>query len=734
MANNQQFKIPESISQNQFFIGFKDNVLSKIAKNPDLGLAFGMVLILALLIIPLPTFVLDLFLTINIAIAVLILMISVYLTKPLDFSSFPAVLLITTLFRLGLNVASTRLILGDAQAGDIINAFGNFVVGGDFVVGIIIFLILLIINFVVIIKGSTRIAEVAARFTLDALPGKQMSIDADLNAGYIDEQTAKKRREELTNETDFYGSMDGAAKFIKGDAIAGIIITAINLIGGFVIGMLQMDMDFTTALSTFSILTIGDGLVSQIPALLISVSGGLVVTRSGSSEKLDRQISSQFGKDPKPLGVAAVVLLFMGLLPGFPFIPFFFFALASGSAAYFRIKAIKDEAENKLRQEIMDAEKSEKSTEEKPVEELLKVDPIEIELGYSLISMVDETQGGDVFKRITNVRKQLAQELGIIIPPVRVRDNLQLEAEKYIIKIRGNDVAENKIYPNLLLAMNPGTAEGEIQGITVTEPVFGLPATWISPNQRENAEILGFTVVEPATVLITHLTELLRRNADKLLTRQDVKLLIDNLKDDYPALLDEVKPDVLPLSLIQKVLQNLLVENIPIRDLPIVIESLLEYSKVTQNSDVLTEYVRHSLSESIKKIFEDQNGVIHAIGIDPALEHELTKALQENQTGNISATMGLSPNKIQNIFQSLSDSIDDITVVGHLPTIICSAQIRPYFYRMIKSQYPMVSVISYTEIPSDTEIEIVSTIRGNKQQELPENTQNQFAGFEFENS
>jgi flagellar biosynthesis protein FlhA len=720
MADNNQLSrsggngVLADLKNSNFANTLQHKVLPKFASNQDFGLAAGVVLILALLIVPIAPFLLDLFLTVSIGIAVLILLIAVYLERPLDFSAFPAILLLTTLLRLGLNVASTRLILGDAEAGEIIKAFGDFVIGGNYVVGLIIFIILLVINFVVVIKGSTRIAEVAARFTLDALPGKQMSIDADLNAGYIDEQMAKTRREELTSESDFYGSMDGAAKFIKGDAIAGIIITLVNLIGGFTIGMMQRDMDFSTALSTYTMLTIGDGLVSQIPSLLISVAGGLVVTRSGSKEKLDAQIGKQFGAQSRPLAVASVVLVGMALLPGFPVAPFLILSSIAGLISYIRSRAIKNESEQKLRLELQEADEAEK-VEEKPVEDLLKIDPIEIELGYSLIAMVDETQGGDVFKRITNVRRQLATEFGIIIPPVRVRDNLQLEPESYVIKIRGNEITRNKLYPQLLLAMNPGTAEGEIEGVEVTEPVFGLPATWVSNNQRENAEIMGFTVVEAATVLTTHLTEILRRNADKLLTRQDTRHLIDNLKDDYPALIEEVKPEVLQLSIIQKVLQSLLKESVPIKDLPVILESLLEYVKITQNTDVLTEYVRHNLGEVIKKIHEDQNGVIHAIGIDPGLESNMTKSLATNNDSSVSPSMGLPPQYVSEILDSLKNSIDEITVAGHLPLVICSAQIRPYFYRMISASYPMVSVISYTELPAESEVEILTSVKMDEQ-------------------
>lgn len=701
MAKNRQL----AIMNNPTVSKVKDTVGPIAKNNKDILLAGGILMVIGLLIIPLPPFMLDMFLALSLGISVLILLISVYMRAPLEFSSFPTVLLISTLFRLGLNVASTRLILGEAHAGNIIEAFGTFVIKGNYVVGVIIFIILLVINFIVVIKGSTRIAEVSARFTLDALPGKQMSIDADLNAGYIDEQTARKRRDELSRESDFFGAMDGAAKFIKGDAIAGMIITAVNIIGGFAIGILQFDMPFAEAAATYTILTIGEGLVAQIPSLLVSVAGGLVVTRSAGTDNLDAELTTQFASKPKPLAITAVGLITVSLLPGFPFIPFFFLAMILAGLAFYRYKKIKEEAEEALVQELQTAEEP-KKIEEQPVEELLKVDPVEIELGYSLIQLVDETQGGDVFKRITNVRRQLATELGIILPPVRVRDNLQLEPEEYVVKIRSNELARNKLFPNMLLAMNPGNADGTLSGMDVTEPVFGLPATWINMNERENAEIMGYTVVEAATVLTTHLTELLRRNADKLLTRQDVKHLIDNLKDEYPAVLEEISTEGLQLSVIQKVLQNLLSESIPIRDLPMILEALLEYSKVTKNVDVLTEYVRHNLSETIKKLFQDSNGVIHAIALDPHIEDRMTSALQANGGSNLAPSLGLSPEYLQMMNKSLTDAIDEITIAGYLPLIICSAQVRPYLYRMIHNSFPMVNVISFTELPADTDIEI----------------------------
>ncbi len=704
MANNNQIAATSAPMQQR--------ILGLFSKNPDMLLAAGVLVIMALLLIPLPPFLLDLLLALNITISVLTLLISLYLLKPLDFSSFPTILLITTLFRLGLNVASTRLVLSNGYAGNIIEAFGSFVIQGNYIVGFIIFIILVVINFIVIIKGSTRIAEVTARFTLDALPGKQMSIDADLNAGYIDEQTARQRREQLTKEADFFGSMDGAAKFIRGDAIAGLIISGINILGGFAIGILQMGMAFEESATKFTTLTIGDGLVSQIPSLLISVAAGLVVTRSASSNQLDIELGKQYGYKPKPLFIVSLVLLLIAIIPGFPFFPFFILSVGSGILGWLRYQQIKKEvAEEKSIENTKLMENS--KPVETPVEETLKIDPIELELGYNLISLVDESQGGDIFKRITNIRKQLAQELGIILPPVRVRDNLQLDPEEYIIKIRGNEIARNKLYPNLMLAMNPGTAEGKLSGVQVTEPVFGLPATWIAYNERENAEIRGFTVVESATVLSTHITELLKRNADKLLTRQEVKKLVDNLESTQKVLLDEMQSEGLNLATIQKVMQNLLIEGIPIRDLPKIIESLLDYYKITKNTDVLTEYVRHNLGEVIRKLYQDEKGVVHVIALDPNLEDIMTQQLQNNSQMAVSASLGLPPAIIQDVNQKLSDSIDEVTILGYMPVVICSAQVRPYFFRMIHSQFAMVAVISYTELPADTDIEVHSSLKIN---------------------
>ncbi len=674
----------------------------------DALIAFGIIAIMGLLLIPLPPFMLDVMLSVSILLSVLILMTSLYIRSPLDISIFPTILLVMTLFRLGLNIASTRLILSEATAGDIIAAFGSFVIGGNFVVGIIIFIILVIINFVVIIKGSGRIAEVTARFTLDALPGKQMSIDADLNAGFIDEASARKRRSELNQESEFYGAMDGAAKFVKGDAIAGLIITAVNIIAGIAIGVFQRDMDVSSAMSTYTILTIGDGLVSQIPALLISVAAGLVVTRSASGEQLETELGDQFANNPRTLYFTAGAAGLFSLLPGFPMLPFLVLGAGMGALGYYRQRTIQQEAEENLRQELAKAD-SAKKPEEKPVEDLLTIDPIELELGYSLIPLVDEVQGGDLFKRITNIRRQLATELGIVIPPVRVRDNLQLEAEQYILKVRGNQVAANKVYPGMLLAMNPGSAQGEVQGIRVTEPVFGLPATWLPSSERENAEIMGFTVVEPEAVISTHLTEMLRNYADRILDRQAVKQLLDHLKKDYAALVEEVSRETLPLGTLHKVLQAMLREGVPIRDLPLIIESLLDYASVTKNVDVLTEYVRHSLSDTIKRLYQDERGIVRAVSLAPRVEEVMTQALQNNSTAG-SASLGLAPDILRKLNDSITEAVDEISIAGYNPLIITSATVRPYLYRMIHTAFPSVSVISFTELPSDTEIDIIAQI------------------------
>jgi flagellar biosynthesis protein FlhA len=677
-------------------------VLRMFSQNTDVFLAIGVMLVLALMILPMPPFFLDILLTANITLAILILMVSMYIKSPLELSVFPGLLLIITIFRLSLNIASTRLILGQAYAGNVIDAFGSFVVQSNYVVGFILFLILVMIQFVVIVKGSGRIAEVSARFTLDAMPGKQMAIDADMNAGLIDEREARERRAQIAREAEFYGAMDGASKFVKGDAIAGLLINIVNILGGFIIGMAQRGFSLEESIRTYTLLTVGDGLVTQIPALIVATGAGLVVTRSAAGNQLDIEMRSQIFGHPKALMLAGGALFLLAIVPGMPTFSFLFLAVAAFGLGYSKsrkAKTVKQPDETEMLKKIPAEEK---------IEDYLQVDPIELEIGYSLISLVDEDQGGDLFNRITNIRKQLAIQLGIIIPPVRVRDNLQLDPAQYIIKIRGNVIARDTLMMDRLLAMSAGSGEQNVEGIAAVEPAFGLQGRWIQHQQREEAELAGYTVVEPSAVLSTHLHEVLKQNADKILGRQDTKKLIDNIKREYPAVVEELNNDVLPTGTIQKVLQNLLKEGIPIRDLVTILEALLDYSRVTKNVDVLTEYVRHSLSETIASLYRDQNGILRGIAMEPKLEEIISNALQNQRENNPS--LGLSPDVIKGINASLTEHMETAIVQGVRPVVLCAATIRPYFYRLIHTTFPNVAVISFTEIPPELEVEFIGQL------------------------
>lgn len=676
-------------------------------KNTDILLAVGLIFILGLMLIPLPSFLLDFLLAVNITLSILILIVSLYIKSPLDISVFPGLLLVLTLFRLGLNISSTRLVLIDAYAGKVIDTFGQFVVSGNYVVGFIVFIILVIIQFIVIVKGSGRISEVAARFTLDAMPGKQMAIDADMNAGLLTESEAVARRESLSREAEFYGAMDGASKFVKGDAIAGLMINGINILGGFIIGVAQKGMDFGDALRTYTILTIGDGLVTQIPALLIATAAGLVVTRSASGTALDIQMKLQLFSNPRVLGTVSGVIIAFSLLPGMPTLTFLFIGGALAVAAYM-VKKTKATAHaaKVLQEESLSA--PEAPAAEDKVEQYLQVDPIEIEIGYGLISLVDENQGGNLFQKIASTRKFIALEYGVLIPPVRVRDNLQLNPNDYIIKIKGNIVADFQIYTDRYLAMNPGAAEELPNGIPTRDPAFNLMSYWITIAEKEKAELMGYTVVDALSVLSTHLQETLKKNFDKVITRQAVKQLLENLKKDYPAVIEDINPEILPLGTIQKVLQNLLREYIPIKDLVQILESLVDYSKVTKNVDVLTEYSRHAIGDAIANIYKDQNGIIHAVVLGDQVEASITKALQ-NQKEAIQ-TLGLSPATLKELNDEIERKINVFNELGYVPVIITSATIRPYFYRLINSSFPNVAVLSYSELPSSTEIEFIDKI------------------------
>ena len=671
-----------------------------IKGNMDIIMAFAVIAIVLMIIIPLPAEVLDVLISMNITVSVVIILVTLFTTEVLQFSVFPTLLLITTLFRLGLNISSVRLILRDAYAGEVINAFGSFVVGGSYVVGIIIFLIIVIIQFVVITSGSTRVAEVAARFTLDAMPGKQMSIDADLNAGLIDERGAREKRKKLQQEADFYGAMDGASKFVKGDAIAGIIITVINIIGGIIIGSVMMNMDIGTAAQTYTRLTIGDGLVSQIPALLISTASGILVTRSGSEETFGSLAVSQLSRFPKVIAIASIVLLFLSIIPGLPHLALFILALATGIVAYL---LYKDEKELMAKEvETQEQEISEiESREPENVMNLIQVEPMEVEIGYGLIPLADEGAGGDLLQRITSVRRQCAIEMGVVVQPIRIRDNLQLKTNEYVIKIRGTIVARSELMPNMLLCMDPTNGEEEIQGIKTVEPSFGLPAVWINKDQREEAEIKGLTVVDPTTVMVTHLTETIKIHSYELLGRQEVKLIVDSVKEKYSAVVEELIPDLLTIGELQKVLQNLLKERVPIKDMVTIMESLADNSRTTKDIEILTEYVRFALARSICNPLIDENRAISVITLDPRIEEIIGSNIQKSMQGSFPA---VDPDTTGKILSSIKGSLDSVFFYDNQPVILVSPKIRPAFRKLIEMVFPMVNVLSLNEIPNDVEI------------------------------
>lgn len=675
--------------------------IKNLAQQRDLVIVLGVIGILVVMIIPIPTVLMDIMLTLNLCIAMIILLVSMYAKEALEFSVFPSLLLTVTLFRLSLNVATTRLILSQADAGEVIEVFGVFVTKGNMVVGTIIFLIIVIIQFIVITKGAGRIAEVAARFTLDAMPGKQMAIDADLNAGLINEQQAKERRTQISREADFYGAMDGASKFVRGDAIAGILITIINIIGGFIIGVAQMGMDFQTALVTYTTLTIGDGLVSQIPALMISVGSGILVSRAASENDLGQEITDQLFSRPKVLGVAGAMMLFFALIPGFPKVPFIILGVASAGAAYMGSKRQAKAIEEKTKEEATPEQKEER------VEDYLHVDPMELEIGYGLIPLVDAKQGGDLLDRITMIRRQLATELGIIIPPIRIRDNIQLKPNEYRVKIRTILVGKGELMSGAYLAMDPGTALKKIRGIQTVEPAFGLPALWITESQKEEAEMSGYTVVELPAVLATHLTEVLKSHAHEILSRQDVRSLLDNLKENNATVVDELVPSILSVGDVHKVLQNLLRERVSIRDLLLILETLANVAPRNKNTEILTEYVRNTLSAQICEVYKNEESIIPVITLDPNLEARLEGAVQETESG---FRFNLSPGDVGRILDKAGVVIEKVKSTGEVPVTICSPTIRSAFKRLCENNYRDLVVLSYNEIVPGIEIRSLGMI------------------------
>lgn len=669
--------------------------LSELQQRSDVILAIAVVAMLMFMIIPLPSFFLDILLALNITCSLMILLVPMYVEKPLEFSIFPGILLLVTLFRLSLNVASTRLILGEAYAGDVIEAFGSFVVKGNYVVGLIVFIILVIINFVVITKGSGRIAEVAARFTLDAMPGKQMAIDADLNAGLLDENEAKSRREVIRKEADFYGAMDGASKFVRGDAIAGILITVINIIGGLIIGTIQLDMSIGDALETYTILTVGDGLVSQMPALLISTAAGIIVTRAGNDDTLAKTVTAQLFTKPRASYITGGVLVLMAIIPGFPTFPFMLLGITNLGIGYIAQSVI---SQKKTEHAIEEAKEStpEPPTEQEELENYLHIDPLEIEIGYSLIPLIDRNQGGDLLDSITMIRKQLAQEYGIVVPPIRIRDNVQINSNSYTFKIKGNEIANGEVMMGYYMALIPDADEDEVEGIKTTDPTYHLSAYWMNREQKEKAELKGYAVVDTSAVVSTHLMEVLRRSAYKILDRQAVQSLLDNLKEEHSTVIDELIPNMLSIGTIQNVLKNLLKEDVPIRDLPTILEALADRAGLTKDAEVLTEYVRFALTETITNLNKNEQGEITAITLDAKFEEYLMQQMSANK--QLGQNLNLSPAAMNALYSQASEKFKELLTFGEKAILITGPAVRRYLKGFFDPVLPELVVLSISEL------------------------------------
>jgi flagellar biosynthesis protein FlhA len=677
-----------------------------VAAHKDILIALILIGVISMMIIPLPPFFLDVLLTVMLALAIIIMLISMYIENVLDFSVFPGMLLIITLFRLGLNVATTRLILTEGEAGSVIHTFGTFVTKGNMVVGTIIFIILVIIQFVVITKGAGRIAEVAARFTLDAMPGKQMAVDADLNAGIITEQEAKERRRNIGREADFYGAMDGASKFVRGDAIAGIIITVVNIIGGFIVGMTMQDLSFQDSLKRFTILTIGDGLVTQLPSLMISTASGIIVARAASKQNLGEEVMSQLSQSAKAMYTGAGFMGATALIPGMPTIPFLLLAAIVAGLAFL--------ASSKKKTDLATAESAkEKKAEEKDatatdkIESYLQVDQMELEIGYGLISLVDVNQGGDLLERITMLRRQCATEIGIIVPPIRIRDNIQLKANQYVCKIKGIEVGGGELMTGCFLAMDPGGTSQKIQGIPTVEPAFGLPAIWITSSQKEAADIAGYTVVELPAVIATHLTEIIRNHASEILTRQDVKSLVDNTKATNATVVEELIPGLLGIGEVQRVLINLLNEKVSIRDLGTVLEALANAAKISKSEAFLTEQCRQALARQICKVYKDASECIHVISLEPKLEQMLEASVQNTERG---PRLVIRPELVGRMVGRLSSLVERMVAQNMQPVLLCSPGIRFQLRKILEGSFPNLAVVSYSEIASGVNVKATGTV------------------------
>ena len=697
-------------------------MLKKILHYSDVGVALLMVLVVVMMVIPLPTGLIDVLLAANITLGVVVLLVTFYVKRALDLSVFPTLLLIVTLFRIALNVSTTRLILLNGYAGEIIMAFGNFVVGGNYIVGVVIFLILVIIQLLVITKGAERVAEVAARFTLDAMPGKQMAIDADLNSGLIDDQEARARRRDIQREADFYGAMDGASKFVKGDAVAGLIITMINIVGGLSIGVFQRGMPAGKAAALYSLMTVGDGLVSQIPALLFSTATGVIVTRAAAASDLGQDIVVAFTRYPRPLYIGSGLLFALGMIPGLPTVPFVILASLMGGMGYMVAReGTAQEIEGGAPQAgetpvpgggapgAPQAEGESRPAPASPedVMRLLTVDPMEAEIGYAIIPLVDPAQGGDMLERIGTIRKQMAVELGVVVPPIRIRDNIQIKPTEYVLRVKGAEAGRGELLPDHYLAMNTGGVEEDLIGIPTKEPAFGLPALWISPDLRDKAEAMGYTVVDAPSVLATHLSEVIRRNGADLLTRQEVQKLTDMVKESAPAVVEELLAS-LSLGEIQKVLQNLIREQIPIRDLVTIFEALADYGKLSRSVDFLTERARESLSRLISLKIQGEDGVITAATLSPNWEQKIMASMD----GDLARgwQLNMDPREVQKMIAAISRAVDDMLAKGHTPVLLVHPNVRLIVRRLIEGSVANVFVVSYNEIAHGIQIKTVGMV------------------------
>ncbi len=686
--------------------GVINNRWRELLLRSDLLIAFGLVAILMLMILPIPPMLLDVFLSMNITIGLMILIITLYTSRALDFAIFPSVLLVTTLFRLSLNVASTRLILlhgdeGPAAAGSVIQSFGQFVVGGNYVVGVVIFTILVLINFMVITKGAGRVAEVAARFTLDAMPGKQMAIDADLNAGLISDEDARTRRKEIASESDFYGAMDGASKFVKGDAIAGIVITLVNIGAGFVIGVMQKGMPLAEAAANYTILTVGDGLVGQIPALIISTGAGVMVTRTAGDADFGTEIKRQFTIHPRALWVVSAILLVFALIPGLPQLPFLFLAIIVAGIAW-RVQKSHEQVDE---QGGVEEAPEPKLLEEENYEQMLSVDLLEMEVGYGLIPLVDTAQNGELLPRIKSIRRQFTLDMGFIVPPVHIKDNLQLKPNEYAIVLKGVKIGGGELLPGHFLAMNPGTATEVIKGVETIEPAFQLPAVWISEDKKERAQISGYTVVDNTTVVATHLSELIKTHGHELLGRQETQNLLDNLANEYPKLVEELVPALLSLGVVMRVLQNLLREGVSIRDLRTILETLADWAPVVHDPDLLTEHVRTILARSISNSYSEDGQVLEVMTFDRNVETQIQEALHSTEQG---AYLALEPGFAQALINSLTKALQN--AVGATPVLLCTPTIRLHVKRLTERYLPSLAIISHNEIAPHLKVRSIGTV------------------------